>query len=197
MKPEYQKSDKKQYYSKVPKVEYERRHTFIVAKTTIKRSTSQNDSSSSLSRVPRNCNPTIQVDDVQQPTLNYMNSYSISMKGHKNIVEIVIWGSRAVVCDNTGGLHILLLEKYFLIFLRKGEILINDNMPSALVHGTAGIILDLQKGHWYFSGNPHYQFDFIATPSDMKPLLIIPLHPITVNVEKIRVPVSQDNNGKN
>ncbi|KAF8795401.1 Gag-Pol polyprotein-like protein [Argiope bruennichi] len=74
------------------------------------------------------CNPMVQGDSTQTPTLNHMNFHRISMEN----------------------------------FLR-----------------AAGIILDLQKGLWYFSEAPHQSFNFIEPPADIKSLLVVPVasHP--------------------
>ncbi|KAF8793521.1 hypothetical protein HNY73_004990 [Argiope bruennichi] len=41
----------------------------------------------------------------------------------------------------------------------------------------AGIVLDLQKGLWYFSEAPHQSFNFIEPPADIKSLLVVPVAP--------------------
>ncbi|GIY27956.1 hypothetical protein CEXT_457541 [Caerostris extrusa] len=50
----------------------------------------------------------------------------------------------------------------------------NRTLLGADVLRAAGIVLNLQKGQWYFSGTPHQQFNFIATPPDIKSLLVMP-----------------------
>ncbi|KAF8771717.1 Retrovirus-related Pol polyprotein like [Argiope bruennichi] len=38
-----------------------------------------------------------------------------------------------------------------------------------------GIVLDLQKGLWYFSEAPHQSFNFTEPPADIKCLLVVPV----------------------
>ncbi|KAF8786040.1 hypothetical protein HNY73_011516 [Argiope bruennichi] len=61
----------------------------------------------------------------------------------------------------------------------------------------AGIVLDLQKGLWYFSEAPHQSFNFIEPPADIKSLLVVLVASHPYHFEKMRVPISRTNNGRN
>ncbi|GIY15026.1 hypothetical protein CDAR_526391 [Caerostris darwini] len=50
----------------------------------------------------------------------------------------------------------------------------NRTLLGADFFTAAGIVLNLQKIQRYFSGTPHLQFDLIATPPDIKSLLVMP-----------------------
>ncbi|KAF8789962.1 hypothetical protein HNY73_005056 [Argiope bruennichi] len=52
------------------------------------------------------CNPMVQGDRTQPPTLNHMNFYNTSVESQpSSIIEITICGSQAAVCADTGATH--------------------------------------------------------------------------------------------
>ncbi|KAF8787755.1 Gag-Pol polyprotein-like protein [Argiope bruennichi] len=170
------------------------------------------------------CNPMVQGDRTQPPTLNHMNFYSILMESQpSSIIEITICGSQAAVCADTGATHSVAGEKLYHFLKNKGLRFENSTVDMALADGhvqktdiltttvdigvagkviptklivlknskgnrtllgtdflrAAGIVLDLQKGLWYFSEAPHQSFNFIEPPADIKSLLAVPVasHP--------------------
>ncbi|GIY68662.1 uncharacterized protein CEXT_529161 [Caerostris extrusa] len=61
------------------------------------------------------------------------------------------------------------MDSYDNLRIRKG----NRTLLGADLLRTAGIVLNLQKGQWFFSGTPHQQYNFAAPPPDIKSLLVM------------------------
>ncbi|KAF8777202.1 hypothetical protein HNY73_014112 [Argiope bruennichi] len=170
------------------------------------------------------CNPMVQGDRTQPPTLNHMNFHSISKESQpSSIIEITICGSQAAVCADTGATNSVAGEKLYHFLKNNGRRFENSTVDMALADGhvqktdiftttvdigvagkviptklivlknskgnrtllgtdflrAAGIVLDLQKGLWYFSEIPHQSFNFIETLADITSLLVVPVasHP--------------------
>ncbi|KAF8778216.1 Retrovirus-related Pol polyprotein like [Argiope bruennichi] len=128
------------------------------------------------------CNPMVQGDRTQPPTLNHMNFYSISMESQpSSIIEITICGSQAAVCADTGTTHSVAGEKLYHFLKNNGRRFENSTVDMALADGHVQKtdIVTTTKGLWYFSEAPHQSFNFIEPPADIKSLLVVPVasHP--------------------
>ncbi|XP_055944604.1 uncharacterized protein LOC129975566 [Argiope bruennichi] len=82
------------------------------------------------------CDPTVQGDSTQPPTLHRMNFHSISMESQpSNIIEITICGSQAAVCADTGDTHSVAREKIYHFLKNNGRRFENSTVDMALADG--------------------------------------------------------------
>ncbi|KAF8785788.1 Gag-Pol polyprotein-like protein [Argiope bruennichi] len=82
------------------------------------------------------CNPMVQGDRTQPPTLNHTNFYSILMESQpSSIIEITICGSQAAVCADTRATHSVAGEKLYHFLKNNGRRFENSTVDRALSDG--------------------------------------------------------------
>ncbi|KAF8795000.1 hypothetical protein HNY73_002902 [Argiope bruennichi] len=138
------------------------------------------------------CNPMVQGDSTQPPTLNPMNFHSISMESQpSSLIEITICGSQATVCADTGTTHSVAGGKLYHFLKNNGRKFENITVDMALADGhvqktnkltmtvdigvagkvfpTKLIVLKNSKGNRTLLGT-----DFLRA-ADIKFLLVVPV----------------------